>query len=263
MLRIFPLHIFAVGLLCLIVAVKTGFELRDPIERILISVGNWILLSAPAASNINQLQGTWQIIAGVTWSLPYEACFYLLLPWLAIATGKNAHPLVYFCSAVLLVLLAISGALKAHMFMAFLPGMITAWASRKKKIQAWMAKPAAGIFSAASLIAAYGWIDVQEPRLLLLGIGFLPIACGCSLGGVLVLRAFRKLGELSYGIYLMHGMVLFTLLDLFVGREAASQLSEFSYWALVSGALALFVLFCELPHRWIEAPAMSIKLPKK
>ena len=77
------------------------------------------------------------------------------------------------------------------------------WASR-------LANPLAAVIAAVGLVfaASRAAFPYHPLQLALFGAFFTTVACGASLGGVLRLRGASLLGECSYSIYLLHGIVL-------------------------------------------------------
>jgi len=88
-------------------------------------------------------------------------------------------------------------------------------------------------------------------------VGFLPIACGNPVFGILTNRAALLLGEASYGIYLLHGLLLSLTFELIVGTSVARMLSPAQHWALVAGVGVVLVLVTCVTFRLIERPAMQ------
>ncbi len=87
--RIYPLYVFVTLVICVAVGFKTGWHLQEPLHRLMLEVVKWLGFRTP---DINNYIGTPLIVAGVTWTLLYEAWFYVSLPFLtAIFLGKRAN----------------------------------------------------------------------------------------------------------------------------------------------------------------------------
>jgi peptidoglycan/LPS O-acetylase OafA/YrhL len=93
--------------------------------------------------------------------------------------------------------------------------------------------------------------------LLLLSLAFGIIACGNTLFGVLAWPAARGLGEMGYSIYLLHGLVLFTIFGLILGPDRAAALSVTGHWMVVYSCVPLVAVLSFATFRLIEAPAMA------
>jgi len=103
-----------------------------------------------------------------------------------------------------------------------------------------------------------GWYGTAYAPLpiILLSAAFIVIACGNTLFGVLSWDSSRLLGDLSYGIYLLHGVVLFSVFRLGMGPAVAVALSpsEHCVVVLLCTPVVIFAAFCT--HRFIELPWM-------
>ena len=83
------------------------------------------------------------------------------------------------------------------------------------------------------------------------------IANGSTLFGLLSLRTTRLLGEVSYSMYLLHGIVLFYLARWLLGMDRLAGMSVPVYWTLVVAATPVLVGICLLTFTRIERPAMD------
>jgi peptidoglycan/LPS O-acetylase OafA/YrhL len=97
--------------------------------------------------------------------------------------------------------------------------------------------------------------------LILLTIVFTVIAAGNSIFGLLQIPVSRKLGEISYGIYLFHGLILYATLQLTpIGRSAAIQTPSI-YLVTILAVTVFTVFLSSIGFRLIEAPAMALVTP--
>jgi peptidoglycan/LPS O-acetylase OafA/YrhL len=92
---------------------------------------------------------------------------------------------------------------------------------------------------------------------LLLGPAFYLIASGCTLFGLLNLRAAHRLGDISYGIYLLQGLVLALMFSLAPLRSIAVA-SPLGHWATGLLGAVLLMLFALAVHVAVERPAIEI-----
>jgi peptidoglycan/LPS O-acetylase OafA/YrhL len=90
-----------------------------------------------------------------------------------------------------------------------------------------------------------------------LSIAFAIICCGNSLFGILLLPASRVLGEISYSIYLLHGLFLYCTFKLGLGDALAAGLSVYEHWAVVLGLAPVLVGVAFVTFSFIEAPAYA------
>ena len=141
----------------------------------------------------------------------------------------------------------------------FLPlfaiGMIAHEVQRRDELARRLRGPGAAFFALAAL--ALGMTSAPTPygiAMPLLGIFFVCVACGNDLFGLLRTRGALVLGECSYGIYLLHGVVLSLLFE-----DAAGLTQHVTTEALpliLPLAAAVVVLITPLTYLIVERPAM-------
>jgi len=258
-LRLLPLYVAVMLLLFAVVAVLSGGELHQPARTVAKQALRWLGFTMFGNPPINQVEMTKIVVAGVTWSLPYEWFFYGCLPLLALVVGLRPRWPYLLLGAVTLAGLLSWHALPVHLW-AFAGGIAAAFAARSPALCRWATTPWAGALVLAILAAAVaGFSDATDyGALALLGLAFVIIACGNSLFGLLLQPASRLLGEMAYSIYLLHGLLLFALFH-FVLRvdQPGAALSPALHWAWVLALAPCVVLASHASFRCIEAPAMN------
>lgn len=257
-LRLAPLYLFAMLLLFALVAVLSGFELRAAPATLAKGGLKWLSFTAFGAPDLNGVDNTPLLVARVTWSLPFEWLFYLALPLLALcvglrpslpllALGAAAVGLGWYRSFALMPLLSFGGGIAAALLVRY--PAFCALALRRRSTLA--------IAAALAALLAFCPDGAYAPLpLLLLALVFALIAGGNTLYGVLAAPLSRALGELAYGLYLLHGLLLFALFRFALGFDRAGALSSAQHWLLVAGVAPLLVLLCFAAFRLIEKPAM-------
>jgi peptidoglycan/LPS O-acetylase OafA/YrhL len=95
------------------------------------------------------------------------------------------------------------------------------------------------------------------PSLCLFGAAFVLIAAGTTLFGFLRLAALRLLGDMSYSIYLLHGLLLYCVFVIVIGKEAAREMSVVGYWSVAAVCTPVLVTLCYCTYRFIELPGMA------
>ena len=196
--------------------------------------------------------------AYVLWSLWYEWLFYLLImPVCAVMVDllRGRLPAITVPIALLVIgLVAWTFDLKPKL-LGFLPffaaSMIAYECQLREHIRRLLRSRAATVCALLSLgfavnIAAFPY---SFAVLLLLGLFFTCVACGNALGGVLRTPGALVLGEISFGIYLLHGFVLWSLFTAF-GRLALPLI--FPLAAVVTVPIAA------LAHLLVERPGIRI-----
>jgi acetyltransferase len=202
----------------------------------------------------------------VVWSLAVEAAFYVVLPFVAVAYSRR--PVVW-----LLVSLAASAVLRATLhgewlslpplFAAdFAAGMTAAWLAVRRPAPA-LAVPVTVLIAALVLIKA-GGPDAGDVRVftresVALGL-VLPVAFGALVYAFASAPRFTALadnpaarwaGKVSYGVFLVHFMVMRACVDL-LGFPHDGSAGAFA--ALLAAGLAGAFALAYLSWRFVEAP---------
>ena len=226
-------------------------------DEILQQCFAWMGFSLLGMPAIDGYFATPVVTAVVTWTLPYEITFYVLLPLLAL-------PLRVFMPATTLALglaAAIWLAALAPEPIKCLPfafGMAVALAVRVPQIAKALRH---GIFSIASMAAMTSVIFLFPTAfaplpMLLLAFSMAVVASDNDFFGALRWRAPQALGNWAYSLYLLHGIALYTLLMLVMGPERAARLSSLEYAGVIAAFVPVVLTLAWASHRWIESPPM-------
>jgi len=143
-------------------------------------------------------------------------------------------------------------------YLAFLAGIVTAFLVRSSSFCNFAASRSATFVALGCLccVVAFFPSTYGLAPLGLLAVFFALVASGNSLFGLLLSPASRTLGELAYGIYLLHGITLFVLFNFVIGLSVAKNMSVVQYWGLILSVTPIIVLFCFAVFRWFEEPFM-------
>lgn len=257
--RIYPLYLFAMAVIFATVAYQTSFTLQTGIHNILLSIVSW---GAFLGGDVNNYPQTKLIIAGVHWTLRYEALFYISLPLLAyIINSTSKIPLYLLVLAIIIFCIwPVKIAIFDTVFFAFfLIGGISA--SIAVKNPNWLGKLDHPLISLAALLCiaivigffktAYGPLQA----ILLAGF-FIPVSLGNSLFGLLKMKGAILLGEVSYSIYLLHGAVLYYVFTIFFPDFIKNH--SFLEFLFIMPVMAVIVsLFSLLTFNIIESPMIA------
>lgn len=261
LLRLTPLYLFAMVLLVSIVAVLSGGRPGEPWPQLLQHLLQWLAFTALGAPDLNGVRDTAAIVAGVTWSLPYEWLFYLSLPVLALPL-RIAVPRPYMLISVTLMLLLVAAVVlkrpPPHHLFAFVAGMVAAVLVQYPGFTRFAGGRSAAVLTAAALAVAFFLFPSAHDSLALLALAtaFALIAGGCRLFGCLTWDVSRTFGEFAYSIYLLHGILLFVIFYFVIGPDQAQDLSPLQHWAVVAAATPVLIAISYLSFRFIEQPAM-------
>lgn len=262
-LRLTPLYLLAMALLMIEVGVASEWHLNESPLTLLKSIVSWLGFTILGTPDINQIKNTNLIIAGVTWSLVYEWIFYAALPIIALLSARKVPFSALLLSAVISLLLYRLIHPDPFILIAFLGGIAAAVIVRWGKLNALLRSN--WIAPILILLLYQSWTLHYKPwnpqTLLILTIVFTAISAGNSIFGTLDKPVPRKLGEVSYGIYLFHGLILYGVLQLSpIGQLAALQTSSI-YLVAILGITTFTVALSCISFRFIEAPAMALVNP--
>lgn len=256
-LRLVPLYLFLMFFLFLIVVYLSNGILNEPFQKLLIKMVRWLGFTILGGPNLNGIEYTGLIIAGVAWSLPYEWFLYLSLPLLALMIGVVA-PLPFIALSVASLFYFEIWNLQIY-YLSFLGGITAAFLCRSSRFCDFAVRNISSFIvlaCLASVVTFYSSAYGIAPNLLL-AIAFALIASGNTLFGLLISPVSRTLGELAYGIYLLHGISLFIVFTFIVGWVEARSLSSISHWLIIIGVSPVLIFICFLAFRFIEYPAMQ------
>jgi peptidoglycan/LPS O-acetylase OafA/YrhL len=256
--RIIPLILFSVAVITGVIALRTGHGLDNTFPKAAaIWITSWDeppLLGYADSGRLN---------AYVLWSLRYEWLFYLfVLPACAFGMDliRDRAPSWTLPTGLLFVSLALKQYLALGGLSTFLPffavGML-AYEFRmreaiRKILDARLVAAPAGVCLAIAMVSAptpFGPVQIA-----LYGFFFICVACGNDLAGLLRTKGSLVLGECSYGIYLLHGIVLSLLyVD---GALAIQGLSTIGLPALLPFIGIAIACITPITYLAIERPAI-------
>jgi len=257
-LRLTPLYLVAMAVLFAILAVLSGGKFAESPYLLIRHALQWLAFTVIGNPDVNAIQDTYLVTAGVTWSLVYEWYFYLSLPLLALAL-RLGPPYRYVGLGLVAAAAFVLRHADWHFLVAFGGGMVAALVAPSPRFRQWAARPAASIVALAFVATAVAFFPKAYWVLptLLLSVAFALIAGGNTLFGALLTRASHTLGDMAYGLYLLHGLVLFTLFTFVIGRDTAQGFSPVTHWLVIVATAPLLVLLCHGTYRLIEKPALE------
>jgi peptidoglycan/LPS O-acetylase OafA/YrhL len=263
--RIGPLYLFAIAVALAIIAARSGFHLKVPPVEFAKQLSRWIALGFLKLPDINSYPDASLVLADVTWTLRFEWAFYASLLLLALVAGLGKLHLPFAATALIacLVFVAVHAQPTHNTYVAayaaqFLLGMTSGSLIREGMAGKIPDKLASLIAAALMCVVFVGFDTVfHSVALVLIGIVFYLIASGCSLFGLLTGRPARRLGDVSYGIYLLQGLV-FTLVFSSAWARSIALSSPLGHWSMVLLCATLLVALATATHVLIERPGIEL-----
>lgn len=251
--RIGPLYLSAFAVVLFVTLLRGPGE---PLIALAKHLVRWLLLGAGGAPQLNGYPNTHLLLAGVTWSLQYEWGFYLALPLLARFRGQ---PVVFSALALCGLLVALllhpskgpsiwgcgafftAGALCASLPRTALPRGVGSCVV---------------IALVAVYLAAFDTAYAPLPVLIACA-AFWLIASGETVFGLLRSRAAVRLGNVSYGIYLLQGLLLAGAFALQPVRSFALS-GEIQYLCVVVAIGVALVAVSVAAYWLVERPGIRL-----
>lgn len=259
-LRLFPLYLFAMTVLFLIIFWLSRFQLNVPLFDFFRSSMKWLGFTLFGSPDLNGFDQTRMIVAGVTWSLAYEWFFYLTLPFVAFLLRLKVSKQLIFWSFLSIVFFRFYAfkPLSIHLYY-FCAGGISAYLVGNKHLIRLTTKKYSDVLLSVLLLLSFFLFKSSYNiiSLLILLCFFLLITNGSTLFGLLTARVSFILGEMAYSLYLLHGIVLFICFKIILGFNNASQLSTIEHWGVISLCSIVLIVFSFLTYSLIEKPAMK------
>lgn len=262
--RLCPLYFVAVAAVFALVFSESGGKLAEPLPAVAVELARWLAFVVFGRPDINGFQDSWHVMAGVNWSLKYEALFYVFgVPALYLVARFLTRRWLFAAALVSLVALL---ALRAHagsaqtptLYLAhFLGGILVAYGMDHDWFADTVRRPWFRALAAAAFVYLCTQVNAFGAGSVLAGAAiFAASVGGLSIFGLLRTRPALWLGDVSYGIYLIHGMVLWVVLRFLVqaGSLGDVELPEYALLASLIGCCV--VALASLSYVAMERPAM-------
>lgn len=261
--RIGPLYLLVTAIMLFVVFQKTGFTLLEPPLKVLAEIFPVLLLGIFEPGNtINGYGSPKTIIAAVTWTLRYEWIFYLVvLPLSAYFARKRPFHIAFSSIGLLLSLTMVAlhnGSSNSPLIADFFIGMTCASLQQYN----FLSKAPDSIKSLAAIamlwFVFFGFQGAPDIfQVALTGSIFFLIVNGCTLFGSLTNKSAQRLGEISYGIYLLQGLILFLFAEIQPLRTAAVATPQ-NYWIFVLTESLALVFVAFVTYSLVEKPGIAM-----
>ena len=258
--RLYPLYLPLMLVVFVTVFYLQNWELKDSGASLLRQILAWLTFDRP---DVNQYHQTGMLISNVTWTLGYEVFFYLALPLAAMVfIYRGSWLQVVLCLIGIYALYQLVGwehSLKKHFLASFLGGIGAAYWIRRPQLMVWSQTRLAGIIALLALVIAFTAFKraFQLGPLLLMSLFFVIVASGNTLFGALKPRSIRWLGEISYSTYLLHGFVLWVMVQRLPLVLQLDARETWIYLPLLAACSCLLIIISSLTFLYIEKPGMT------
>lgn len=261
--RLFPIYIIAISILIFIVLILSNFKLNVPIGYFINQCFNWVIFTFTSQGDINNIENTFIIISGVTWTLKYEILFYSLLPFLYfLITKRKENIFTIFISLILAILFFAKEDVRYILFLYFLGGILVAFLSHYNKLK-FLHKNI--LLSSTALI---GFIlnlflfhsSENIISVIILTFLFANIICENKIFSIIKGKTSQVFGQISYSMYLFHGIILFILNIFVIKREYLLYLDIFQFLLLIGFIGTFFVILISfIMYKYIELPFIKTR----
>jgi len=255
--RIYPLYLVALVVISFIVFYQSSFQVNVEPLKIIKQYVKWFIYHG---STINDFGNTTQINAGVHWTLKYEWVFYLSLPFIAAVMARGSVAVVVLLLSVWVLFFYPQQivSISTFYFLLFAVGGLTAYFSLLELPFAERMKSAGwSVAAILGLLAGIFYPDSQSlVHVLSISLFFVPVALGNDMFGLFMNRASILLGEISYSIYLLHGIVLYVLFSLVLSQYPVNT-SLFDFLYVMPLVSLLVIITSTLTFLMIEKPCIN------
>ncbi len=262
--RMFPMYLTTIVIVFIIVLFETNFEQKDSSFNCFKSILSWLFFSVNGSTDINGIKNTFIIFSAVSWTLPYEWMFYFLLPIFALFFKlKVKLKTIVLFTFIFLIILAINQS-SLRNFMPFVGGIISAVIIHKLKLEKRLKQKVFSLIGIILLILLILNFDSgRKPiPIIISSIVFILIASGNSFFGLFSSIFSRKFGQITYSVYLIHGVILFVVFRYIIGFQNASELTEFEYWGIIALCVIPLIFISQLTYKYIELTAINYNKKK-
>jgi len=242
--RIVPLYIFTTVVVILIVFINTNFTIMVDSLELVIQLVRWFSFTFLGTPDINGFKDTFTI-ESVYWTLRWEWIFYLSLPLLALFKSKSY--------ILIMTLIAISIYFQQIHLLNFVLGLLAANIITSPHVGFLRHK----LFYFVGIIAMFllfvlftrGYGTIQS---ILLFVFFLSIVFDNTLFGILKTKAMRFLGLISYSIYLLHNILVWSMFKVWNYYEPIKEATPLTIWMLILTTAVLVVWISSVTYKYIE-----------
>ncbi len=252
-LRLAPMYVFCAGLIVFSIFIQSGFDID--VKQTAEDIFSWLTLGLITTQTVNHIS-VLPVNAGIHWTLHFEWFFYLLLPILAIFMRSKKMLIM----ALPLVFYAFSSADRGYWAIFFFGIMAAHIYNWYPKVSFFRNNKLASLIPLVGVALVY-FMNYKpfsfSQYFVSMGV-FLCFVYGADLFGLLKTMVAKFLGAMSYSIYLIHGIILFAVLNTVDYYYPVTSLTPFVFWSLILLAGLLTVGVSSLTYRFVEYPFIKM-----
>ncbi len=258
--RMFPLYLTSILVVFFIVGFYTNFTVKTSLFEVSKNALSWLFFTINGTTDINNFDKTFIINAGVTWTLPYEWMFYFLLPFIALFLKIKVSKKIMLFFGIGFLSFAIINQASIRHFLPFIGGIVVSLFIKRNNLKIDFTKNSFTFLAITLLIISVVFFESgRKPvPVLISSIVFLFIASGNSFFGLFSNTLSRKFGQITYSLYLIHGIILFVIFYGIIGLENAKKLTQIEYWTIITFSVFPIIVTSQITYLYIEKPFMNI-----
>lgn len=263
LMRLGPLYFTLLAIMLCIAVWNSNFVQISTSTQLRSQLITWLLFTVPGYEGFNGQADMGLYAAGVIWTLPYEWFFYFMLPTLGLLLGVRSQSVFWLSVSLLCIVFVDSWALDKSLFYSFLGGVIAATIVRGGWFRPYLSGTGAHWLVLAALVIGYSSFHgrMNFPRLMLFTFVLSALASGVSVFGLFTSKAARALSTVSYGVYLLHGLVLYVVFMFVIPLEDRLVMSVNQFWGVIYLCTPIIIGVSAISWYWIEAPAIKCVSP--
>lgn len=264
--RLSPLYFIVVSFVILFVALESGWKINEPPAIVGLEVLKWYMFVLFGRPDINGMESTSHIIAGVNWTLRFEWLFYLSLPVIYFALKalnkylklENLGIIMLACVVLSNIFLTAPGGV-FYIFCYFILGMASAMLAPQMRRLEILEKRWVCIFPVMAILLVFTQVNsFNLLSILSLFMILLFVINGYSYFGFLKSKSLIWLGDISYGIYLIHGIILYSSYSIARNFHLFECFNIYWFFALMCFDVLVIFLLSSISYRYMELPLMKI-----
>ena len=233
-------------------------------EYLVPNLDKWLFF---IGAGVNQVLDTPMLNASVQWSLIYEWIFYLSIPIVACVWKRFGLKtwVVFYLTVLTLWLRATPFHIPNNDFdfsllAPFALGGLASELSRLEFVRthAKTLPVTIGMFVLFAIFITMFTSAYSLAAYLLLAAMFLPICAGNDIFGFLKWKPVVFLGDISYDIYLFHGITLYTLFRLIFRNLLERSVNDWQVFLCMLLSTICVIVVSSLVHYFVERPSLKL-----